>query len=389
MGLGSFREAIVDRVEFGPHRTDVGGDLLRRLVLDGDAGEQVRDLVHLRFPHSEPRELLRPEADAARLHRRRVPRKEVLVRDDVRLLQVPGDFRATAEGRDIQGDRVALCETVLLREDLDPASVERLGEGLRVPDDLRGVVAAEFQEFRERDPEGRHRMEMVVRHDAGENGPLQPLDELLVLGVGEQDPVLRSRQHGILLSDSEDEKFIKRLQRAVFPGVVSNHHLHAMAALGITLAEFLEFGRDYAAQIVRNAKALAQALHGRGIQVLAEKHGFTQSHAIALDVAALGGGAKVAGDLEKANIITNKNLLPWDTSSVKPSGIRLGTQELTRLRMRESEMDEVADLFARVAVKHEPPEKVASDVGAMRTEFNTVQYCFTKGAEAHRRWRIA
>src|SRR2546423_1553898 len=117
---------------------------------------------------------------------------------------------------------------------------------------------------------------------------------------------------------------------AVFPGVVSNHHLHAMAALGVTLAEFLAFGRDYAAQIVRNAKALAQALHERGIKVLAEKHGFTESHALALDVAAFGGGAKVATDLEKAHIITNKNLLPWDTSPVRPSGIRLGTQELTR-----------------------------------------------------------
>src|SRR5213593_3254607 len=216
-----------------------------------------------------------------------------------------------------------------------------------------------------------------------------PLHEGADVLTGSTHKTLPGPQHGILLSDSQDEKFIKRLQRAVFPGVVSNHHLHAMAALGITLAEFLEFGRDYAAQIVRNAKALAQALHERGIKALAEKHGFTQSHAIALDVAALGGGAKVAGDLEKANIITNKNLLPWDTSSVKPSGIRLGTQELTRLGMRESEMDQVADLFARVAVKHEPPEKVASDVGAMRTEFNTVHYCFTKGAEAHRRWRIA
>jgi len=216
-----------------------------------------------------------------------------------------------------------------------------------------------------------------------------PLHEGADVLTGSTHKTLPGPQHGILLSDSEDEKFIKRLQRAVFPGVVSNHHLHAMAALGITLAEFLEFGRDYAAQIVRNAKALAQALHERGIKALAEKHGFTQSHAIALDVAALGGGAKVASDLEKANIITNKNLLPWDTSPVKPSGIRLGTQELTRLGMRESEMTEVADLFARVAVKHESPEKVASDVGAMRTEFNTVHYCFTKGAEAHRRWRIA
>src|SRR3989454_698625 len=181
-----------------------------------------------------------------------------------------------------------------------------------------------------------------------------PLHEGADVLTGSTHKTLPGPQHGILLSDSEDDKFIKRLQRAVFPGVVSNHHLHAMAALGITLAEFLEFGRDYAAQIVRNAKALAQALHERGIKALAEKHGFTQSHAIALDVAALGGGAKVAGDLEKANIITNKNLLPWDTSSVKPSGIRLGTQELTRLGMREPEMDEVADLFARIAVKHEP-----------------------------------
>src|SRR5256886_2430293 len=215
-----------------------------------------------------------------------------------------------------------------------------------------------------------------------------PLHEGADVLTGSTHKTLPGPQHGILLSDSEDEKFIKRLQRAVFPGVVSNHHLHAMAALGITLAEFLEFGRDYAAQIVRNSKALAQALHERGIKVLAEKLGFTESHAVALDVAAFGGGAKVATDLEKANIITNKNLLPWDTSSVKPSGIRLGTQELTRLGMRESEMDEVADLFARVAVKHEPADKVASDVGAMRTEFNTVQYCFTKNAEAHRRWRI-
>jgi len=216
-----------------------------------------------------------------------------------------------------------------------------------------------------------------------------PLHEGADVLTGSTHKTLPGPQHGILLSDSEDEKFVKRLQRAVFPGVVSNHHLHAMAALGITLAEFLAFGRDYAAQIVRNAKALAQALHERGIKVLAEKHGFTESHAIALDVAAFGGGAKVAKDLEKANIITNKNLLPWDTSPVKPSGIRLGTQELTRLGMKEPQMREVADLFARIVVKNEAADTIAADVAAMRTEFNTVQYCFTKDAEAHRRWRLA
>ncbi len=216
-----------------------------------------------------------------------------------------------------------------------------------------------------------------------------PLHEGADVLTGSTHKTLPGPQHGLLLSDSEDEKFVKRLQRAVFPGVVSNHHLHAMAALGIALAECAEFGRAYAEQIVRNSKALAQALHERGVKALAEKHGFTESHAIALDVAALGGGAKVAADLEKANIITNKNLLPWDTSPVKPSGVRLGTQELTRLGMREAQMREVADLFARVAVKGEAAEKVAADVASMRKEFNTVHFCFTKGAEAHRRWRIA
>jgi len=215
-----------------------------------------------------------------------------------------------------------------------------------------------------------------------------PLHEGADVITGSTHKTLPGPQHGILLSDSGDEKFVKRLLKGVFPGVVSNHHLHAMAALGITLAEHLEFGRDYARQIVRNAKALGQALHERGFKVLAEKHGFTESHALAVDVSAQGGGAKVSLDLEKANIITNKNLLPWDTSSVKPSGIRVGTQELTRIGMREAQMAEVATLMGRVAMKGEDPAKVAKDVAAMRRDFNTIHFCYQPGVEAHKRLRL-
>ncbi len=215
-----------------------------------------------------------------------------------------------------------------------------------------------------------------------------PLHEGADVMTGSTHKTLPGPQHGILLSNTGDEKMIKRLQRAVFPGVVSNHHLHAMAALGVTLAEHLEYGRAYADQTIRNAKALAEALHGNGIKVLAEKHGFTDSHAIALDVAAQGGGAKVSTALEQANIITNKNLLPWDTSPVKPSGVRLGTQELTRLGMKEPQMREVATLIARVAAKGEEADRVAADVAGLRTEFHTIHYCFTPDAEAHKRWRM-
>ena len=206
--------------------------------------------------------------------------------------------------------------------------------------------------------------------------------------TGSTHKTLPGPQHGILLSDSGDEKFVKRLMKGVFPGVVSNHHLHAMAALGVTLAEHLEFGRDYAAQVVRNARALGQALHERGFKVLAEKHGFTESHALAIDVSDLGGGAEVAFHLERANIITNKNLLPWDTSSLRPSGVRVGTQELTRLGMREAQMQEVAGLMARVAIKKEDPPRVAKDVAGLRRDFNTVHYCFHPGVPAHARLRL-
>ncbi|MFQ5837908.1 MAG: serine hydroxymethyltransferase [Thermoplasmata archaeon] len=213
-----------------------------------------------------------------------------------------------------------------------------------------------------------------------------PLREGAEVISGSTHKTLPGPQHGVLLANPRDEKMEKRLLRGVFPGVVSNHHLHAMAALGIALAEFEVFGREYADQVVRNAKALGQCLCERGMKVLGEHLGFTESHTIAADVSREGGGAQVALDLERANIITNKNLLPEDKSPVSPSGIRLGTQELTRLGMRESEMEEVADLICRVVVNKEKPEKVAKDVASMRAGFNAVRYCFHEGEEAYRRY---
>ncbi len=215
-----------------------------------------------------------------------------------------------------------------------------------------------------------------------------PLREGVDVVTGSTHKTLPGPQHGILLSDSADEKFVRRLQKGVFPGVVSNHHLHAMAALGVTLAEHLEFGRAYADQVVRNAKALGQALHELGFRVLAERYGFTESHTIALDVSRHGGGAAVALALERANIIANKNLVPGDTSSVTPNGVRLGSQELTRLGMREGEMRDVAGLIARVVLRADSADRVMADVREMRRAFNTVHYCFSPGAEAHRRFRI-
>jgi len=190
-------------------------------------------------------------------------------------------------------------------------------------------------------------------------------------------------QHGMILSDSQDEAFANALRRGVFPGMTSNHHLHSVAALAVTLAEAKEFGAEYADQTVRNAKALAQALHERDMDVLCERKGFTESHTLVVDVERYHGGAKVAKALESVNIIVNKNLLPWDSNPVKPSGIRLGSQELTRVGMAEKEMVEVAELFQRVVVRQEDPAKVKEDVVALKHRFTKVKYCFLDGEEGY------
>ena len=156
-----------------------------------------------------------------------------------------------------------------------------------------------------------------------------------------------------------------------------------MAALAVTLAEMDVYAKDYAAQACKNAKALANSLASRGVTVLAENMGFTQSHAIAVDVSKYGGGKKCAQLLEDANIICNKNMLPTDTSSVNPSGLRLGSQEMTRLGMKEEQMDIVAELITRVVVNGEDPAAVKKDVKALKDNFNTVHYCFNEGVPAY------
>jgi len=162
---------------------------------------------------------------------------------------------------------------------------------------------------------------------------------------------------------------------AVFPGVVSNHHLHHLAALGISTAEMLEFGKDYAHQIIKNARALAANLYEAGFNVLCEDKGFTESHQVVMDVSNLGSASQFAVTLESNNIILNKNLLPWDNvnDTDNPSGIRVGTQELTRRGLKESEMDEVAQFIKRVVIDG---ENVKDEVTEFINQYTTVHYSF-------------
>ncbi|HEY4822878.1 MAG TPA: serine hydroxymethyltransferase [Candidatus Bathyarchaeia archaeon] len=196
-------------------------------------------------------------------------------------------------------------------------------------------------------------------------------------------------QGGLILSKSENGDAIKR---ATFPGNVSNHHLHHLAGKAVMFAEMMAFGKEYASQIVKNAKALAQTLNERGFQVLGEKKGFTKSHVLVADITKYGDGKVIEKKLEDANIILNRNLLPYDIKAGRhfeaPGGIRCGVSEVTRLGMKESDMEEVAELMTRVVVKGEDSRKVAKDVAEFRKDFNRVQYAFEAGRDAYEYVRL-
>ena len=211
-----------------------------------------------------------------------------------------------------------------------------------------------------------------------------PLHEGCVVLSASTHKTLPGPQHGILLANTEDAEVTKRLASGAFPGVTSNHHLHTMAALTVSLAEHLAFGRAYAKQVIANAKALAQALNERGFDVLGEKLGFTKSHTIAVRVTREGGGESVARRLSDAGIISNKNLLPGDTSPRHPGGIRLGTPEVTRLGMRENEMRRIAELMDALLHQSRSTDEVSAGAAELKRGFTTLQYCFGAGEAAYR-----
>jgi glycine hydroxymethyltransferase len=182
-------------------------------------------------------------------------------------------------------------------------------------------------------------------------------------------------QGGIILG-SIGAELQKEIQRKVFPGVSSNHHLHRIPALYCTLLEMKKFGKAYCRQIIKNAKNLARELYNLGFDVFGAKLGFTKSHQVLVDVSSLGGDY-VAKLCETANIILNKNILFTKKIDIKnPNGIRIGVQEMTRFGMKEREMKEISRFMKRLILDKESPEKIKEDVISFRRGFQKVRYCF-------------
>jgi len=202
----------------------------------------------------------------------------------------------------------------------------------------------------------------------------QPLAEGADIMVSSTHKTFFGPQGGLMLANMEEDQW-KRYRPYVFPGVLSNYHLHRFPALAIAFAEMLEFGEAYATQVTKNAKSFAAALAKEGFAVQAEQFGYTQSHQVMVDMTPQGGGKQAANKLEESNIILNFNLLPFDAGSkvANPSGVRIGVQEMTRWGMKEGDFDELAVLFRKALIED---KNCKDEVLALRGKFQKVQYTF-------------
>ncbi len=180
-------------------------------------------------------------------------------------------------------------------------------------------------------------------------------------------------QRGVILGNLDEEgakKYWPAADRGVFPGTSSNHHLFSLPALVVATREMKKYGSGYASQIVRNAQALGRSLDELGTPVEARDFGYTRSHMIAVNVSQWGGGVEVAKRLEANDIIVNYNMVPGDTDPRNPSGLRIGTQEMTRFGMDERSMGELAQsMHAAIRGKN-----VKEQVHALRRRFLEMKY---------------
>ena len=156
---------------------------------------------------------------------------------------------------------------------------------------------------------------------------------------------LRGPRGGLVLCK---EKWAKALDSAVFPGMQGGPLENIIAAKAVCFREWMQPEmKDYAAQIVKNCKAMCKAVADRGFRIVS---GGTDNHLFLVDVKARGmTGKDAAAALDAAGIVVNKNTIPYDTESpFKCSGIRVGTASITTRGMKEAEASLIGGWIADI-----------------------------------------
>jgi len=190
---------------------------------------------------------------------------------------------------------------------------------------------------------------------------------------------LRGPRSGMILSKQE---FAAAIDKSVFPGCQGGPLVHVVAAKAVCFKEALQPSfKEYAAQIVANAKVLATELAAEGYRIIS---GGTDTHLMLIDVFSKGMfGSEAEKVLGLAGITVNKNGIPFDVNPpLKPSGIRVGTPALTTRGMKEAEMKQVAHWIARAL------EQRTDDAALKKIRAEVFEFCerfplYSERREAH------
>ncbi len=174
---------------------------------------------------------------------------------------------------------------------------------------------------------------------------------------------LRGPRGGMVLCR---KSLARAVDRSVFPGLQGGPHMNQVAAVAVALGKAMqpEF-KEYALQVLRNARALAAALAARGAELVT---GGTDNHLLVIDtVRSFGIDGQIAEvTLDRVGITTNKQVIPDDPNPpLRPSGIRLGTPAATTRGLREADMEQLADWICRALVQRERGpllRRIAGDV---------------------------
>jgi len=220
-----------------------------------------------------------------------------------------------------------------------------------------------------------------MAHVLGLVGPhfQEPFDEGADIITGSTHKTFFGPQRGIIASNMTEGTFHhalwEKIESEAFPGAVSNHHLGTLVGLLGSTYEMLQFRDVYQQQVIANARAFARALSDCGVNVAGDAAvGYTQTHQVIVEVGRAR-GPEIARRLEEDNIIVNYQALPFDSSFSDASGLRMGTQEMTRFGMREEDFGRLAELIADIVL-----EGVVRgpQVSALREEFQDMQFCFAR-----------
>ncbi|MED3793325.1 serine hydroxymethyltransferase [Niallia alba] len=167
---------------------------------------------------------------------------------------------------------------------------------------------------------------------------------------------LRGPRGGMILCK---EEFAKKIDKSIFPGIQGGPLMHVIAAKAVAFGEVLQADfKDYAGNIIANAKRLASGLQKEGLNLVSNG---TDNHLLLVDLQSLGLSGKVAEHvLDEVGITVNKNTIPYDPASpFVTSGIRIGTAAVTSRGFGVEDMDEIASIIGFTLKNHEDAEKLA------------------------------